>query len=180
MDEVWKDIPDFPGYQASTLGRVRSHNKVTKNARFERRAWKDRILKPKYNAKDRCSRLSLWKDGKCYDVLLHRLIADAFLGKMSDTKMTVNHKDGNRQNNRIENLEWMTIGDNVRHAFANGLMPTKKVVLTDAANGDEFLFASMESASRFLGKSHGYVWECINRGSRCHSNSGAIYIARRA
>lgn len=174
MEEIWKDIPDFPGYQASTLGRVRSHNKVTSSARFAHREWKDRILKPKVSRKDKCSRLSLWKDGKCHDVLVHRIVADTFLGKMSDTKMTVNHKDGNRQNNCVENLEWMTREDNIRHGFDHGLYPMKKTVIV-GVDGEKIEFPSMSAASRFLGHASGYVHECNKRGYRCYSAKGEMY-----
>lgn len=57
------------------------------------------MLKPKISKKDNCSRVELWNNGKHKTFLLHRLVADAFLEKNINSEMTVNHKDGNRQNN---------------------------------------------------------------------------------
>ena len=165
MEEIWKDIPGFPGYQASNCGRIRSHNKVTSSSRFPVRHWKDRILKQKVS-KDRCSRVSLWKDGKEKTVLVHRLIASTFLENLFDTRMTVNHKDGNRQNNSIENLEWLTTGDNIRHGFRTGLYDrVQKPCVLAAPDGMKYEFPSLSEASRFLGRSEGYA-SLVTRSNR--------------
>lgn len=158
MEEVWKDIDGFPGYQASTLGRIRSHNKVTKSSRFPSRHWKDRIIKQKVSAKDHCCRVSLWADGKNHDVLVHRIIANTFLEPLINTNMTVNHKDGNRLNNCIDNLEWLTLGDNIRHGFKTGLYNAKMIPcsLIDS-QGKEFGFKSLTAASRFLSRNAFYI-----------------------
>lgn len=166
MEEIWKDIPDFPGYQASNLGRVRSHNKVTKSARFPHRKWADRIIKDKVSAKDHCSRVALWKDGICHDVLVHRVVADTFLGKNSDTNLTVNHKDGNRQNNRVSNLEWCTRRENIQHGFNTGLYDSIMIGCSlVSAEGQRFDFRSLSKASEFLGKCPGYLSDRIKRGN---------------
>lgn len=177
MEEIWKDIPGFPGYQASNCGRIRSHNKVTSSSRFPVRHWKDRILKQKV-AKDRCSRVSLWKGGEERTALVHRLVASAFLENLFDTDMTVNHKDGNRQNNNIENLEWLTIGDNIRHGFNTGLFDNAKRACTfESEDGSILHFNSLSDASRFLGKNVGYVSHEVKKGNTVvHSQSGVAYV----
>lgn len=159
--EIWKDIKGYVGYQVSNYGRVRTYNKITHTERHGDRHWKNRILKQK-DSKDKCFRVELWKDGSHKTVLVHRLVAVAFLGEPPDRNMTVNHKDGNRHNNNIENLEWLTLADNIRHGFKNGLYANvmKPIILIDDY-GNEFKFISMKEACIFLGRSHSYLSNAI-------------------
>jgi hypothetical protein len=158
--EIWKDIPGYEGlYQASSFGRIKTcENKVTRNARYSTRVWKSRIMKGRGNRYATGKRVSLWKDGKSKDYLVARLVALTFLGE-SPKDYTVNHKDGNRLNNNIENLEWISRGDNVKHAFSTGLMSRiqKGIVLKDDSTGNVYEFNSYSECSRFLGRNHGYV-----------------------
>lgn len=65
-------------------------------------------------------RVALSKNGKTKRFLVHRLVAIAYIPN-PENKKQVNHKDGNKQNNAVENLEWCTISENAQHAFATGL-----------------------------------------------------------
>ena len=128
--EEWKDIPGYEGlYQASTLGNIRTcEGKVTSSARFSHRVWKQRVLKQKCakNCKGRIdARIELWKDGEHKTWLVARLIAMTWCKGYADG-MTVNHKNGDPIDNRAENLEWLTLKNNIRHGFANGLYPQAK------------------------------------------------------
>ena len=130
MMEEWKDIPGYEGiYQASTQGRIRTcEGKVTSNARYQHRVWKQRIIKPKScaGAKGRHDlRVSLWKDGKQKDWLVSRLVAITWCDGYREG-FTVNHKNGDNLDNAVENLEWLSLGDNIRHGFATGLYPQAK------------------------------------------------------
>lgn len=124
--EQWKMIPGYEGlYEASTLGQIRSaEGKITSNARYSRRVWKQRIIKQKYvnrkTGKCRDARVCLWKDGKEKTHLVSRLVAMTWCNGYADG-LTVNHKDGNPLNNNYKNLEWMSLADNIRHGFKNGL-----------------------------------------------------------
>jgi hypothetical protein len=155
MAEVWKDIEGFPGYQVSNYGRVRTHNKVTSSARFPKRVWKDRILKQKV-CKDRCCRVNLWKDGVVYTILVHRLVANEFCGRFINTNLTVNHKDGNRLNNNADNLEWMTLRENIQYGFENGQYKMTRQIVEDM-DGNYHFFRSKSELGRYLNRSICYI-----------------------
>lgn len=175
MAEIWRDIDGYQGYQVSNLGRVRTHNKKTYTSLHGERTWKDRILKPKVTNTNSL-RVELWKDGSHKTVLVHRLVADAFLGKMIDTDMTVNHKDGNRLNNRVENLEWISRADNIRYGFENGQYPQTHCTLIDKEN-HEYHFRSMAQASLFLNRSRQYISNCLKHGQTIRNSDGLPYVA---
>ena len=164
MEEIWKNIDNYEGYQVSNLGRVRTYNKVTYTNKHGERHWKDRILKPKISKQDKCSRVELWKDGKHKTILVHRLVANAFLETNIDTNLTINHKDGNRLNNRVDNLEWVTKADNIRHAFDNGLIPCKQIKLINKKNKEIKMYRSMAKASEEMHYNKGYISLQISRG----------------
>lgn len=158
--EIWKDIPRYPGYQASNLGRIRTHNKITYTELHGERHWKDRVLKFKPSApKGIGYRISLWKDGKSKDYLVARLIATTFLEDLIETNMTVNHKDGNRLNNNIDNLEWLSREDNIKEGFRTGLYKSieKSCILKDLSDFNEYYFNSLSAANRFLKRNHSYI-----------------------
>lgn len=116
--EIWKDIPDFNGlYQVSNLGNVRSL--IT-----------NRLLK--ING-DNYGYLQviLYKDKKRITGKVHRLVAKAFIENQYN-KPQVNHKDGNKLNNHVSNLEWMTNKENKRHAMDTGV--TKMHINTRIGN----------------------------------------------
>jgi hypothetical protein len=73
----------------------------------------------------------IWVNGKSKNILQHRLLAEKFIDNQGN-KPQVNHKNGIKHDNRIENLEWVTQSENAKHSFANGLQkvtrPCKKVV----------------------------------------------------
>ena len=166
MEEIWKDIPNYNGYQVSNLGRVRTHNKITFTKKHGLRHWKDRILsfKPFTNSNQKSKqgmgyRVDLWKDGKPKTLLVARLVATTFLENLIDTNMTVNHKDGNRLNNCVNNLEWMTLADNIRYGFENNQYPQKSLVLYNSK--ERIDFNSQTKASLFLGRNKGYICSCV-------------------
>lgn len=155
-NEVWKDIPGYEGiYQASTLGNIRTtEGKTTSNKRYATRHWKSRVLKGRGDYLKTGKRVSMWKDGKCKDWLVARLVAMTFLGTPPEG-FTVNHKDGNRLNNAVDNLEWLSLADNIRHGFSTGLYPTKHITL--CRNGEKIEFSSMAKCDEFLGRRRGYT-----------------------
>lgn len=112
MEEVWKDVVGYEGlYKVSNLGRIKSlpKRKFTPSASFFA---VERICIPR-EYKGGYLRVSLSKNKKQKLVFVHRIVAEAFLGVRSD--LTVNHKDENKKNNRVDNLEYMTRAENVRY-----------------------------------------------------------------
>lgn len=171
MEEIWRDIPDFEGYQVSNLGKIRTHGKITYTKRHGKRHWEDRILKFKGETYKTGYRVDLWKNGKPYTLLVARLVAFTFLEKdINDRSMTVNHKDGNRFNNNINNLELISLADNIRHAFDTGLMPCKKVEITNKNTGEKKIYRSMSKASLGIYKNVRYISECLQKNKKENEN----------
>ena len=107
--EIWKDIKGYEGYyQVSNLGNVRSLDRVGRTGKN----LKGRVLKQKttkgYNM------VGLYKDGKQKHKTVSRLVAKAFVNN-PDKKPEVNHIDENKQNNKADNLEWVTAKENSNH-----------------------------------------------------------------
>lgn len=110
--EIWRDIDGYEErYQVSNYGRVKS---------FWRGAIK--ILKPAAISRGYLF-VSLCKPNQRKQFYIHRLVAQAFIPN-PDNKRTVNHIDGHRLNNCVENLEWATAAENTHHALAKDLIPT--------------------------------------------------------
>ena len=119
---IWKDIPNFEGYQVSDTGLVRTHNKVTCTEYHGIRHWKNRILKFKNAEKTKRNqaRVDLWKDGKPHSFVVARLVAFTFFeADINDHSLTVNHIDGDWQNNNLQNLELISLAANIKHGFEN-------------------------------------------------------------
>lgn len=166
MTEEWKDIPGFERlYQASTLGRIRTcEGKTTRSARFEKRVWKQRIMCPKWQTRSngrKDAKVELWKGGAHKTYLVARLVALTWCDGYAEG-LTVNHIDGDPTNNRVENLEWVSLGDNIRKGFETGLYPQKAVVLI-TPDGERMKFRSMSKASEFLGHGVGYLSDVIKK-----------------
>lgn len=113
MNETWVVIDGYPNYKISDRGRVFS---IKANRLLKCSA--DRYGYPRVNLEDN----GVWRI-----INVHRLVAFAFVPGYFPGAC-VNHIDGNKQNNKPENLEWVTHTENVRHAYAMGLNPTRRVV----------------------------------------------------
>lgn len=122
--EVWKPIKHFEGiYEVSSYGRVKSLSRMITYGQYKKQS-KEILLKPQKD-KNGYVTYSLSKNGFTRSYLAHRLVADAFITQPNEGT-EINHIDCNKENNHIENLEWVTRAENIRHAFANGLMVRHK------------------------------------------------------
>lgn len=117
--EIWKDIENYEGYyQISNLGRVKSLERY-KKIKTKKVLLKERIMKPhkQYGKSDNeYLDIILYKNGKSERFYVHRLVAKAFIPN-PENKNQVNHKDKNKQNNNVYNLEWCTQNENVKHSY---------------------------------------------------------------
>ena len=143
---MWKDIEGFDNYEVSTEGEVR-------NKKY------NRLLTPSPGAGGYL-RVNLRRDKKSYPYYIHRLVALAFL----EGEGEVNHIDGNRTNNKVENLEWTTHQQNVQHAFTVlHRTPGRKekgvrVVYTD---GTEKIFSSTKECALYYNIDRGTIRDYV-------------------
>ena len=155
--EEWRDVKGYEGrYFVSNLGRVKS---------FTRKHFRLLVPQIKWTGYATVS-LSAFPAGRVKTVFIHRLVAQAFIPNPNN-KPYVNHKDGNKQNNCVDNLEWVTTEENNRHARENGLLASGtrhgKAVLTEEQvryireNPDKL---KVKELCEFLGVSRSTVEKC--------------------
>lgn len=117
IEEIWKDIPDYENlYQVSNLGRVKSLPREWIGGKNCKRFHPEVIFDPKID--NGYLRVGLSKNNKRIFFRIHRLVLSAFT---EDSNLQVNHKNGIKTDNRLENLEWVTSSENVKHAYETGL-----------------------------------------------------------
>lgn len=108
--EIWKNVKGYEGsYQISNFARLKSF-----------KLGKEKVRKPSLHRGGYLS-VCLYKDGQYKNCFIHRLVAETFIAN-SENKHEVNHIDGNKFNNYVGNLEWVTDCENKKHAIENGLM----------------------------------------------------------
>ena len=122
QEEIWKAVADSNGeYHISNHGRVKSF-----------KFGKERILKPAIQSKGYQFIFICQKKTKPKLSTIHKLVAMAFIPNPND-KPQVNHKDGNKLNNHIDNLEWVTKRENIQHAYDTGLFDNKRKKIGESA-----------------------------------------------
>ena len=146
--EIYKPIPRFENYYASDLGNIKHF---------------DRVLKPFLNKKPRSKRV-VYKvriGTKQYSVA--RLVASAFYG---ESNLTVNHINGNTLDNRVSNLEWCSLKDNIKKGYETGLYQSimKPIKLTIKETGETLCFKGIGECERYLGIHYDYFSKRIKKG----------------
>lgn len=171
LAEEWKAVKGYEGlYEVSNTGKVRSIDRVIirKNGKAMKCKGRELFFTVSKvgirSTKPRAS-VQLWKNGKAKLIYVHRLVAEAFIPN-PENKPQVNHIDGNPLNNNVSNLEWMTVLENVTHAFATGLMNTKhrgkpfktrRVLAYNPDTGEEIITDSCTQMAKELGCSQTLV-----------------------
>lgn len=161
-DEKWCQIEDFPNYQVSNKGRIKSNNtgKIihSKNCRGY-------------------DRVSIYNNGHRSDKFIHRLVAETFIDNPLN-KSEVNHIDGNKLNNMVSNLEWCTRSENLKHAFntnlkqpSGGLSNRKlKVVETNK------IYESAYECARDMKLDQAHINHCLTGRRKTHKGYHFEYI----
>ena len=115
MQEIWKDIKGYEGlYQVSNLGNVKSLGRITYGGKYGTHKLKEKILKTTGTGK--YYQVILRKNSKNKSFYIHRLVGIAFIDNINNYS-DINHKDGNTHNNNLNNLEWCTRSDNIKHSY---------------------------------------------------------------
>ena len=152
--EEWRDIKKYKGlYQVSNLGNVRSLDKViiqkNKFGKIQKHIYKGKQLK-KQLQKGGYEYVNLYKNNKMTKELVHRLVAITFL-ENKNGNYYINHKDNNKTNNAIDNLEWCTQSYNIKYAYdcGNKIAPhMKKIHKLDMDGKILNTFESIQQAER--------------------------------
>ena len=116
MEKIWKTVPGYSRYKASTDGEIYTPS------------WKGgrsgKIISPAKDAGGYMRTMLVNDEGRTATIKVHRIIATTFL-ENPEAKETVNHINGIKHDNRVENLEWATRSENVKHSFRTGLQSNK-------------------------------------------------------
>lgn len=161
MVEIWKDAYGFEKYlKVSDKGRVYRKPRRLKGTGKGNRLWSKGMLAKTSLNEIGYEILSISIDGKKYNERVHRLVLQTFRPHKNFGEMDVNHKDGVKTNNNLENLEWMTHKENIRHAWKTGLMgEIKPKEFGNCAECDN-RFEKLKRVSKYCSV------ECSNKGDR--------------
>ena len=145
INNMYYKIKDFENYAISFNGIVIN----TKS---------NRVLKQKLNKNGYYS-VTLSKNNKLYFKYIHRLVSETFI-KSNDIKNIVNHKDGNKLNNSIDNLEWVTQKENIVHSWENGLSKPSEIQKKKAAENCK------KRSNKIYDTTNGYIFLNINEAAK--------------
>lgn len=182
MEEVWKPIDGYEGiYEVSSFGRIKSLERIIKNSgtRSGYSKLKERILTPRVNKKRHgYYEISLKKNGMEKRYKVHRLVAMAFIPN-PEGKPEVNHIDGNKSNNSILNLEWVTSKENKQHAWQTGLANSNHRKRPIKCNETNVCYESVAQAARILHCDRRGIFRVLNGERQSIKNMTFSYITRK-
>lgn len=174
MEEIWKSVVGYEGlYEVSSLGNLKSLDRV-KGMYGQLKNYKGRDLKP--NSNKGYLKQILHKDGERKYAQVHRLVAIAFLPN-PENKQEVNHKNGIKTDNRVDNLEWVTTSENQKHAYISGLASSRLgesnslfLGAVSVFNKDGELVDTLHGKLDMLNKGYipAAVYKCVNSTKYTH------------
>ena len=153
-NDMWKTIKGFSNYSVSDLGDIKNNRKGN-------------FVKPSIGTGNYMYIRLIDDSGKSRTKRLHRIVADAFCTRRADAT-EVNHMDGNKANNRADNLEWVTKSENMNHAYRTGLQTVthKGKVRSVKCLNDGMEFGTISEASEHYGVSKSQIYWCCRRESK--------------
>lgn len=170
-NEIWKDIIGYEGYyQISSFGRVRSLKRIIIDKNNNKHTINEKILKPHKSIQGYLT-VSLLKIRNNKRIRIHRLVALHFIENINNYSQ-VNHKDFNRENNNVDNLEWMTPSQNVKYSWDNGRYGDSKLITKEANKKCSkkvlcvdlnTVFESARKASREFNIAISSISQCCNK-----------------
>ena len=161
--EVWKPVYGYEGiYEVSSFGNIRSIDRFVPHKVSGRQFIKGRNMTCIKNNFGYFI-VTMSKNGIVKKMYVHRLVAEAFIPNF-ENKPHVNHIDGDKSNNNIDNLGWVTALENNEHAWDTGLNRNcrQSVLAENVITGDKIIFKSILDADRFAG---GHVCQYIENGT---------------
>jgi NUMOD4 motif/HNH endonuclease len=178
MSEIWKPVPGYEGsYEVSNEGRIRSLAREVPRLGTGKKTIHAKIMTPQKN-RGGYLQVVLRSDGKSKMNRIHRIVLSSFDRPRDD--MDVNHKDGNKENNRLDNLEWATRSENIAHGyrvlgrksafsgrFGKDHHNAKAVIGINQQTGDTVRFDSLMDAQR-AGFQAGHISSCLSGGRKKH------------
>jgi hypothetical protein len=192
MQKEWKPIKGFENlYEISNFGEIKSFKKEWKIFNYKCNEYRtiskpERIMKP-CTTKSGYKQVNLQKNKKTYGKLVHRLVAEAFI-ENKNNKKCINHIDGDKLNNRVDNLEWCTYKENAKHAWENGLQNSylkgkygkehnlsKAVKQYDKNKNFIKKWDCISDAARKLKIDNGRITKCCQHKKYCHTAGGYIW-----
>lgn len=149
--EIWKPIEKYPGYEVSNLGRIKSYKQNKNGKILEGKDQKGYVA------------IDFRVNGQTIQDLVHRVVLSTFAPISGWEQLTVDHKNGNRQDNRVENLEWVTLSENSSRArrilkTGNAIKQVRIIMM----NREEKIFNSVTEAAKSLGVTKGTISRWAN------------------
>lgn len=149
-------MTNHPDYAVTRQGDVYSK----KSGRWKK-------LRPQADT-DGYLQVRLYENGKNRLTFVHRLVAETYIPRPRNCN-EVNHKDGHKQNNCIDNLEWCSRRDNILHGHDHGLYRTRKpIVATNLETGNKANFSGQREAARILGVNQGNINRALKKGTNAY------------
>lgn len=177
IKEIWKPIKGYEGlYEISSLGRIKNlgkEYKITSYGHTRTMYSKPRISK--LRQENGYLKVSLTKNSVCKIYSVHRLVAINFIENSDSSKTLINHINGIRSDNRVENLEWCTYSENALHAYRTGLYKRNARSKYVAQLNDDLEIIHVYKTAKTASLAIGVNWKNSNIALACRRKYGKMY-----